>query len=310
MPYDYAEFTPHKELDDKLNSLQALPYAARRLWLRSEPELPSFLYKFRSLNSPSRCDAQYCQVDPGSVSSKAVGRLREILVDSVLRLSSPDEYNDPFDAQATIYAGGTTDEKIARIEGILAANQPYLGYRRRLADAERIVSQQEFEGFFERAFRVNRARIGIYSFAGNPLSVLMWSHYASDHTGLCLQFDAAQSLAPLVRAFTVDYAEDFPSIDAVTNLQDGLTASLHTKHVGWNYEWERRIIVPDQAGKFMQFRPEALRGIVFGYRATPAIYEAVQSILDERTRVGAPPVRLWRALPERSKYRLRIEPVA
>ena len=44
---------------------------------------------------------------------------------------------------------------------------------------------------------------GIYCFAGSAKNRLMWGHYASNHKGVCLQFERVHDIATFAHAFQV-----------------------------------------------------------------------------------------------------------
>jgi hypothetical protein len=54
----------------------------------------------------------------GDVTDTSLDRLRTIVVDSKLRLSSPSSFNDPFDMTAQVVAEGTHDERLRRFTEI------------------------------------------------------------------------------------------------------------------------------------------------------------------------------------------------
>src|SRR5271156_4149739 len=70
----------------------------------------------------------------------------------------------------------------------------------------------------------------------------MWGHYASSHTGICLEFDA--SCAPFARARKVKYLSAYPAYDVLANNN---YESLFTKSADWFYEAEWRLIAEERA---------------------------------------------------------------
>ena len=63
------------------------------------------------------------------------------------------------------------------------------------------------------AFEKQRSSMGVFSFAGTPRDILMWSHYAQDHTGVCLRFSAAAHLRVFVGAVGVTYSQSYPKLN-------------------------------------------------------------------------------------------------
>ena len=155
-------------------------------------------------------------------------------------------------------------------------------------------------------FAKNRHSMGVYSFAGDPRSIQMWSHYAANHTGLCLQFDVARDPMKFLGAVRVHYEPDYPTVNWMVNIEEQLGDALLRKHPGWTYEQERRIIKPNRAGSYEPFRPNALTGIIFGCRSSELLVETIRSLLDQRTKLGYSAVRMYKARMHQSEYALQI----
>lgn len=66
----------------------------------------------------------------------------------------------------------------------------------------------------------------------------MWSHYADNHRGVCLEFATANPLFATAKA--VQYLKDYPSwvpMDA-----DQVVKTVYTKSNEWEYEDEYRLL--------------------------------------------------------------------
>jgi hypothetical protein len=87
---------------------------------------------------------------------------------------------------------------------------------------------------------------------------------------------------------------------------DAVVDMLFRKHPDWRYERESRLLLMGQAGQYLHLRPEAVRGIVFGCRATDAERAIVSEVLAMRASRGYPAVRIYDAIQHPSKYRLVI----
>ena len=222
-------------LDELVRYLEGFGYRERRKFLRHQvsPQLARFLYKFRSLVT-------------SDVTS--VERMRDILVQCRLRLSSPAEFNDPFDMSGKLVVDGNAIE----IRETLAEIMKTLGIRwsDRKKQIARIMSRADREGAFlmgQETLEKLVYRAGVCSFGGNPRSILMWSHYAANHEGLCLQFELARDPTTFPHALPVEYSNDYPVVNWVTGMENIMTVLLR-KHTDWNYEREQRIIIPESGG--------------------------------------------------------------
>lgn len=263
----------------------------RRMRLRYGKDLSRFLYKYRGMSGDY--DKQ---------------NLRDMIVYSVLRLSSPATFNDPYEMFVHIVVEGSREQRLERFSQIAAQQAPTASPEQRgetvrvlmersdLAHAERC--QQSLAGI--------RQRSGVFCFAGDPRSVLMWSHYAENHRGVCLQFERMKDFLTLGHAVRVDYREDLPVVNWIVNFHRDVKHVLLAKHPSWNYEQERRITSIDNANRYLQLRPDALTGIVFGCRIPASHLEFIDSLLTERKTLGAPPVKTYVATQHKTKYRLLI----
>lgn len=268
-----------------------LGYFDRRVLLAKKVNPPQsrFIYKFRS-------------IDPHSNTS--IERTRDILVNNQVWLSSPGDFNDPFDMQAKIIINGTGKEirdrykKIQKRMGIKhKEREKQLTQLMRKSPKEREI---EFNGYYKN--HINS--MGVCSFAGDPRSILMWSHYAKDHEGICIQFERARDYRVLCKAINVDYEEEYPTIDWLNNYQNDLSKALLRKHEKWSYENEQRIIERQKANSILCVKPQSITGVIFGCSCNKKTKDTVFSLLKERKSKGYPEVRLFSAQLHSSRYKL------
>jgi hypothetical protein len=271
--------------------LLSLGYRKRRqvLWHRVKPRLPRFLYKFRSLLPADE---------------KSVDRMRDILVRSRLWFSSPEDFNDPFDTSIKAVVDGDPQELRNRIDNIFKARGMKWADRQR--EVARIMSRpQEIPLRVQETFKQTLYAMGVCSFGGDPRSILMWSHYAANHEGFCLQFELARDVENLI-SLEVNYSEEYPVLIYI-NGTDELMPLLLTKFKGWCYEKESRIIIPESARQYIDFRPAALSGIIIGCRAKQETVEALNNLLAERSARSYPMPKLYRVFLDNSNYELIIK---
>ena len=94
----------------------------------------------------------------------------------------------------------------------------------------------------------------------------MWSHYSSNHKGICLGFSASDSNRFFGRALEVKYSHVFPTTRVVDSYLDRMTAMVLTKSNDWHYEKEWRIIEHNSGPGIQKFDAIDLREIIFGCR--------------------------------------------
>jgi hypothetical protein len=130
-----------------------------------------------------------------------------------------------------------------------------------------------------------------------------------------LQFELAGDLATFAQALPVEYSEDYPTLNWVRINRDNRDAAdtdmvlrvLLRKFKGWAYEEEHRIIIAEGAGKNLSFVPSALTAIIVGSRAPDPIVEQLKELLAERSAIGLPQPKIYRASKHPSKYRLIVK---
>jgi hypothetical protein len=150
-----------------------------------------------------------------------------------------------------------------------------------------------------------------------PDNLLMWAHYASNHSGICIGFDSG--LPPFDAAREVKYAEERPSVAVLHQdrpYAEVLEQVLFTKSRHWEYEAEWRCVkrpvrqgelqyyqqilgqdptLEDEiadllaseggAGQY-EFAPSALRRIYLGARIGVGMRRRILDLVDKH-RVGA-----------------------
>ena len=140
------------------------------------------------------------------------------------------------------------DEKEKRLLEILFSEEDFLAKIVSMGDFCGIDIQREKVNEFYCALNdgISQVRrelgksIGIECFAQNPTDILMWSHYANKHTGICVEYDFSKLFSTLSDAFIfpVYYTNQRPLID-IEKMYDISTKSINTSNYS---EWMPDII--------------------------------------------------------------------
>jgi hypothetical protein len=155
------------------------------------------------------------------------------------------------------------------------------------------------------------SRWGVYCLSPSPCLTLMWSHYARDHKGICLEF--AVPTTKFHAAFQVHYQKEYPSLSL--NSQEFLDKLLLVKSDAWAYEQEFRLIGTRSAesasrlildGNYLQIGPKDLVSIIMGCQIEDEARKTIRDLIREH----APIVSLGQAMRSVNKYRLIISPDA
>jgi Protein of unknown function (DUF2971) len=119
-------------------------------------------------------------------------------------------------------------------------------------------------------------------------SILMWSHYADNHTGLVLAFDTTEppfSQIPPDCWLRVRYSDTKPDYifsHKQQEFQQKMFAVAGTKASAWAYEREVRIIVADtalRANRFLPLSPKSISAVYCGCRISSSDSAAVEQLL-------------------------------
>lgn len=125
--------------------------------------------------------------------------------------------------------------------------------------------------------------IGLYCLTKANNNILMWSHYAKNHKGYCLEFEATDLTPVFGESQEVSYAKEFPVVDFFNTPRDKQVDLIFlTKFIGWEYEDEYRV-VDHQAGSGLHtYAPELLRSVTFGMRMPKSDRQRIRGWIKSR----------------------------
>lgn len=232
--------------------------------------------------------------------------LVELLFHSRVFLSSRGSFNDPFDARVIV--GDSTTEDFQRLkESVIEFGQTSMGATEAQLQNVASADPSAAAGYFQTALEGSLEETGIYSMTAEIEAPLMWAHYANAHKGVCIAFAAFTTDIQLRGALPVVYGSDHPKITNLDYRQilDGL---LH-KGKDWLYEHEWRVVRPASANTFFDIDVRCVQALVLGARSDESTARTMRSMLEVRTRLGLPPVRLYRAIQQEGMYELAFRVV-
>lgn len=258
-------------------------------------ECPDRLYKYRDL------------------SGTGLSFLERTLLHHEIYLPSPKSFNDPFDCMPDFDMRNTADGLVEMYKRALTRLRPDLSPEEQEKLAIQIAETPVVDPGSEEA-RLTMQRlhdeqvrnsIGVYCVTERPDSLLMWSHYAASHSGVCLEFDSA--VIPFAIAQEVKYqTARSPVCRASETDETSMEKALLTKSDDWSYEREWRV-VEYQSGTGVYEMPEnALTGVILGARISSEHEEQIIRWLSQRS----PSIPLYRSVPSTTEFRVNIEPAS
>jgi len=168
-------------------------------------------------------------------------------------MSNPVNFNDPFDSisiERGISLKELDDILGATVEQMAMDDESNNTYRGIYDKYKSIISQEELEELFKIFNRVTtegtQHTFKVACLSETNASVLMWSHYANDHKGFCIEYNGQEIYNNELidkRFFPVKYIgenEEQIPISALALDYPGLYSVLCKTNV-WSYEKEWRI---------------------------------------------------------------------
>jgi len=247
-----------------------------------------------------------------------IERAVEIVTECKIFFPSPSDFNDPFDCKfrPTVTASRLKRERHNR--ELVRERNPTMPKHLIKKLAKQTGSRASFEEGARRLMaRISRS-VGMLCVTERNDSVLMWSHYANKHQGVCLQFRGLENLS--TPPLWVNYSDDYPTVDlldyepfigredatARAKQKEMIERMYLTKAMDWSYEHEWRVIDWAAARRgsrgFHPLAPDVLAGVILGCRVTD---HDKQKIMDCISRSKARP-KLYQANQSQVSFTLDI----
>ena len=203
---------------------------------------PDFLYKYQRLTAHS-----------------LAAQLNE-----TVWLAKPSTFNDPFDCALTL-SKDSLQGAINHIVDRLAQSNMKEGrsaepISRAITDSDRAAFEK-----LRSSLRKIANTIGVLSLAATPSHILMWSHYADQHKGFCVEYDCREGTELRKLAIPVNYLDEYLplSIEDIYGLNlDCLSSAFFSKAKHWEYEQEWRVLQAEGGRIFAA--PAKVTAIIFG----------------------------------------------
>ena len=202
--------------------------------------IPHYLYKYRSIDT-------LC--------------LRGLASHSLF-FSCLESFNDPFEGK--IFFSNQLKEQTLGMIGVDTTKEN--------------IDDLSYES--EKGITELQNRQSVCCFSKSNREILLWSHYANWHTGLCLKFDLTKDLGFFSPILSVSYDSKMTPSD---KMSDFLHHLFQRKYKAWRYEKEYRVVKNLLPGP-LQYNSKALVEVIFGCRTEPADMVLVQSILGKNVR--------------------------
>jgi hypothetical protein len=191
------------------------------------------------------------------------------LLNDTVWLSNPTAFNDPFDCAITLSKDKLRESLDHAITEIAKRNDIS---KDQIANHDKVTNQDEqaYE-WLRSSLKNTMQKIGVLCLSATPNEILMWSHYAENHKGFCVEYDFSETshLRKITQA--VRYSETIPALSLANLIKDAetnfLDICIFTKAKQWGYEQEWRAIMNEGGRSFQS--PSKTTSIIFGARMPP-----------------------------------------
>jgi hypothetical protein len=153
-------------------------------------------------------------------------------------------------------------------------------------------------------------------------SILMWSHYAKNHTGLVLEFVNVEGYdSPYKLCRPIEYIKAAPQLgdpEQIAQILSGegsisstiVDRMIFSKAEPWAYEKEWRIQTgdgrkPKEVYEDVTFHPQELRTVYFGCQSEAQVVNSLTPLIMARY----PHAEIWRGVRDPGSYSLSFQPI-
>jgi hypothetical protein len=267
-----------------------------------------------------------------------------VLRDLQLKVTPPNELNDPFEFSPYVLPGTITGGHVEELMKTAPAKElydemvnagdpvpPFDVFEKvlRRVPPERIkqaipLFQKSYEELVADNLNSISKQSGLICFSAQENHILMWSHYTDSHKGMLLEFDTShQYFEDNLRFLEVTYSETRVPFDPTwpdksEELAQHCKQVLCTKNSAWDYEGEWRSLFPLHWGMqkpdtrdaqrvlyFTNFPPEIIRRVVLGFRCPVEIERQVR----EARKKNGMDFSLCRAVLHSREFRVEYRPI-
>ncbi|WP_297573950.1 DUF2971 domain-containing protein [uncultured Deefgea sp.] len=232
-----------------------------------------FLYKYRGVDENTQ-----------EGKNSQLYYLKKQIEDDLIYFPTPAEFNDPFDC-APVISMHSPSLSYEQFEKILIEHS-----KNNNIDITEIQLKERIKELYGKPVLpiellntpLNfRKTTHMYCISATCKSILMWSHYASHHQGVCLEYERNGFLA---EALPVKYKASRPTqfLFDTSPLIDQVKKSLLIKHEDWEYEKEWRVIENNSTKTEYLIDAKSLKRIILGANIKDTIKEEIINSANKR----------------------------
>lgn len=221
----------------------------------------------------------------------------ECIKESTLYFSTPEQLNDPFDCSPSFqYFNDISDFELCLNEldetetKLILEKFPKCSSKKDVIDLMYIMKSQKSVShdlgmlyhfnLIKSIIEMKISNLGILSLTTDYRNCLMWSHYAQNHSGICIEYEFPNSLLSLRPVQYVNEQPLFSLYEALHQKFGKLQELFYTKSKHWEYENEYRMVALTgrEKKKIDQIK---ISRIIFGINTSDDTKEKIKSVVDD-----------------------------
>lgn len=211
-------------------------------------KIPNTIYQYRSINK----------------------YLIDSLKTNTLFFSNPFDFNDPFECRPAQFVAKANDVKIYKKFLLNSEFQQNIDF------AKNLKPDLHTAGWLLQANHNMSKKIGVSCFTTKCDDVLMWSHYADSHKGICLIIDTLSDPEFIGNIRKVKYVKIREKFNYLRT-PDMIYDFFSKKYIKWKYEDEVRIFKLEKGPH--SFKKELIKGVIFGCNTSVRQKNKIRKIL-------------------------------
>ena len=313
-----------------------------------------FFYKYQSLKVAIDDNGKILKDDNGNDIIYTIKNL----ANNQLYFSSPRQFNDPFDCKFNLEMKGTKEQWIDfYLESGVKLYQAEKKFNKEINDGNLIRKQDFYYNDLDKFARnkmelgkslkrnsremdsiIDIDRIRVCCFSDTSKNILMWSHYADNHQGICISIQSlkgdikkdkrseqfltlyspsSMKTVTSSRFWEVDYKDDLPESFNALDMSEfqyptnKIFNYLLTKFSDWRYECEYRLILLKESceNQLLKYKKKNLEGVIFGLNISPKNAKLVHDTIKKNYLDEGVAVNFYEAKEVPRKYVVDIVPI-
>lgn len=230
-------------------------FGKRELILKgiNDGKYPESVYKFRTIEKASN-----------------------ILQSQEFYFSSPADFNDPFDCsldEEKQYSLSDFNAWISSLKNELT--QQKIKNLTRAYESK----HQEFNDIVKE-IKTKAVNIrGVLALSKTNKNILLWSHYADNHTGVAIKLNIAKDPDFFAIPQNMIYTKNYNPLNYLRNSKKSILDTLSTKSIDWEYEEEIRVYKSSVG--VHKINAKAITDVFFGVKTESIDIEKIKQICSQ-----------------------------